>query len=219
MTAKTSKLAVASLVCGIVGFLCLPALAGLALGVAALVAIGRSKGQLRGQALAICGICLSGFMIMIAIPVGAGLLLPALARAKARAQQLNSPMFRPPMANPGMSRARADADMAYCVNNLKQICLAARAYSRDHQNTFPSDFLSLSNYLSTPQLLVCRADKKHTRVSTWAEFDPLAHLSYECLKPGIAESNAIDEVIFRCPIHDSVGMGDASVHGGLGRPR
>jgi hypothetical protein len=118
-----------------------------------------------------------------------------------------------------LSRAKDEGERVYCINNLKQICLAARMYSSDHQNTFPPDFLTMSNYLASPKILVCRSDKKHARVSTWAEFDPSNNLSYEYLKPGIAESNALNEVIFRCPIHNNVGLGDGSVHRGLGRPR
>jgi hypothetical protein len=216
---KTSRLAIASLVCGGLGFLCLPALAGVVLGIVALLKINRSKGQLRGQALAICGICLSAFMLLTAVPIGAALLLPALAKAKARSQQFNSQRNAPPMINSGLSRAKDEAERVYCVNNLKQICLAARMYSGDNQNTLPPDFLSMSNYLGSPKILVCRADRKHTTVSTWAEFDPSNNLTYEYLKPGLAESNALSEVIFRCPIHNNVGLGDGSVQQGLRKPR
>jgi hypothetical protein len=48
-----------------------------------------------------------------ATAVGAGMLLPALAKAKARAQSINS------------------------VNNLKQLGLAARMYANDHKDKFP----------------------------------------------------------------------------------
>jgi len=56
---KTSRLAIAALVCGLLGFLVLPALAGLLLGVMALIKISKSQGVLRGQGLAIVGIVLS----------------------------------------------------------------------------------------------------------------------------------------------------------------
>ena len=69
----------------------------------------------------------------------------------------------------------------------------------------------MSNELNTPRILVCPADTKHPKVSTWAEFDPRRNLTYEYLKPGIAESNAMSEVIFRCPIHNNIGLGDGSV--------
>jgi len=212
--ARTSGLAIASLICGTLGFLCLPGLAGVVLGIIALLKINKSQGRLRGQGLAIGGICLSAFMLLAAVPIGAAVMLPALAKAKGRAQQFNRPG-----ASARSSHARGEAGAVYCVNNLKQMCLAARMYSSDHQNTFPPDVLSMSNYLGSPKLLVCRADKNHTAASAWAEFDPANNLTYEYLKPGIEESNALPEVIFRCPIHNNVGLGDGSVHQGLGRPR
>jgi len=97
-------------------------------------------------------------------------------------------------------------------NNLKQIGLGARIYANDHSDSFPPDFLSMSNELNLPKILVCPGDTQHTQASSWAEFDAKNHLTYEYLKPGIAESNALNQVIFRCPIHNTVGMGDGSVH-------
>jgi len=191
---KTSGLAIASLVCGVMGFLCLPALAGLVLGLVSLVKINKSKGQLGGMGLAIAGICVSAMMLFVSIPVGAGLFLPALAKAKAKAQRIN------------------------CVSTLRSIGFAARRYSGDNKEIFPPDFLSMSNELNTPKILVCPADTKHTRAETWAGFDPRNNLTYEYLKPGIAESNAQHEVIFRCPIHNNVCLGDGSVQQ-LPRPR
>ncbi len=185
---NTSGWAIASLVCGVLGFLCLPALAGVALGIVALVKIDRSRGQLRGRGLAIAGICVSGLML-IAIVLSA-MLLPALSRAKARAMEIN------------------------CVSNLKQIDLAARIYASDHQEVFPPDFLSMSNELTTPKVLVCPADSKHSRAATWAEFDPRRNVTYEYLQPGIAERDALKRIVFRCPIHDNVGLGDGSVRRG-----
>ena len=187
---KTSGLAIASLVCGVFGFLCLPALAGVVLGIMALLKINKSRGQLGGQGLAIAGLCVSGLMLILIVP--AGLLLPALARAKAKASEIN------------------------CVSNLKQIGLGARLYSGDNKETFPPDFLSMSNELNTPKILVCNADTKHTKALNWAAFDPRQNVTYEYLKPGIAESNAMNQVIFRCPIHNNVGLGDGSVQ--MGRP-
>lgn len=192
-TVKTSRLAIASLVCGILGFLFLPALAGVALGIAALVAVNQSRGRLRGQGLAIAGLCVSGMMLFAIVP--AAMLLPALSKAKGKAMQIN------------------------CINNLKQICLGARMGADDHQDVFPADFLSLSNYCNNPKILVCPADSNRRAAATWAEFDPRENVTYEYLKPGIAVSEAMNEVMFRCPIHDNVGMGDGSVQQRRKRPR
>jgi hypothetical protein len=67
-TVKTSRMAIASLICGILGFLCFPAVAGLVLGIIALVLIGRSEGRLKGKGIAIAGIVVSCLMLMVAIP-------------------------------------------------------------------------------------------------------------------------------------------------------
>jgi hypothetical protein len=188
---RTSRLAIASLICGLLGFACLPALASVILGIMSLVKISHSKGQLGGKGLAIGGICISALMLVLLLP--AGMLLPALAKAKDKAQRIN------------------------CISNLKQIALGARIYSTDNKDTFPPDFLTMSNELNSPKILVCPSDTKHTRATNWADFDPRKNLTYEYLRPGIAESNAMGEVIFRCPIHNNLGLGDGSVQ--QGRPR
>ena len=178
--AKTSRLAVTALVCGILGFLCLPAVAGLVLGIVALVKISQSRGQLRGRGLAIAGVCISAFMLVAIIPAG-------LSQAKKKAMQIN------------------------CLKNLEAIGLCARMYFNDNKDTFPPDFLSMSNELNSPKILVCPGDTQHTKASSWAAFVAKNNLTYEYLKPGIAASNAANEMIFRCPIHKIVVLGDGSV--------
>jgi type II secretory pathway pseudopilin PulG len=107
--AKLSALAVLSLVLGVLGCTGIGALAGLVCGLVALVRINRSGGRLTGRGLAIAGLLVSALMV----PISAGLLLPALAKAKSQAQTTAS------------------------VNHLKQLGLAARMYSTDHADSFP----------------------------------------------------------------------------------
>src|SRR5688572_5443988 len=85
--AKTSGMAIASLVCGSLGLFCggLTAVIGIILGIVSLVRINRSEGRLGGQGMAIAGLCVSGVIGLI-MPA---LLLPALVKAKARAQTIN----------------------------------------------------------------------------------------------------------------------------------
>jgi prepilin-type processing-associated H-X9-DG protein len=106
-------MAIASLILGALGFCGITGLIGLILGIVALGQIARSQGRLSGRGLAIAGICLSAFMMFASIPFMAALTLPALARAKERAQTIN------------------------CVNNMKQLALAVRIYSSDNNGQFP----------------------------------------------------------------------------------
>jgi prepilin-type processing-associated H-X9-DG protein len=112
---KTSVLAIASLVLGILG-LCsfgLTALLGLILGVVSMVRINRSNGALKGSGVALAGTVVSGVFLLM-LPVFAGLLLPALAKAKSKATAIR------------------------CMNSMRQLGLAARLYADDNQERFPS---------------------------------------------------------------------------------
>jgi len=183
---KTSRLAIASLVCGVLGFLCLPALVGLILGSRALTQIKKSQGQLRGRGLAITGLSLSGFMLLVACPA---LTLSVMAIGQAKVEQIN------------------------CLHQIRSIGLAMRLYSNDNNDVLPLDFLSLSNELSVPKILICPSDTQHTKATNWADFDPRRNVSYEFLHPGIAESNLLTApqmILLRCPIHDNVCLGDGS---------
>lgn len=112
--APTSGFAITSLVLGILGLVTcgITALPGLILGIVGLNKINKSQGRLSGSGLAIAGICVSGVFLLLA-PVGAGMLLPALAKAKAKAQGI------------------------VCVSNLKQLNLGLIMYAGDNNETFP----------------------------------------------------------------------------------
>jgi prepilin-type processing-associated H-X9-DG protein len=142
--APTSGLAIASLVCGVLGCLGITALVGLVLGLVALVKINKSQGRLGGKGLAITGICVSGVMMFVALPVLAGLTLPALAKAKSRAQTVQ------------------------CVNNLKQLCLATIMYANDNKDTLPTaakwgDLIQTN--LGSPAPFHCAGDPSGQRSS------------------------------------------------------
>jgi len=105
------------------------------------------------------------------------------------------------------------------VSNLKQVALAARIYYNDHGDKFPPDFLSMSNELTTPLILVCPSDKGHTKAQNWDGFST-SNVSYEFLLPSADEKKLAPETpVFQCPIHGSTAMGDGSVRTSLRRNR
>jgi hypothetical protein len=111
---KTSGMAIASLVLGILSPLTcsVSALVGVVLGPVAMGEIQKSKGQLRGNGIALAGTIISG-AFLLAIPVFAALLLPAFANAKGKAQTIT------------------------CVNHLKTLSASTQIYESRNQNQFP----------------------------------------------------------------------------------
>lgn len=112
---KTSGLAIASLVLGCIGFVTCgaTALIGLPLGIVAIIKVKNSQGRLTGWGLALAGTIVSAVALLL-LPIFAAMLLPALAKAKSKAQSIN------------------------CVNNVKQLNLGVLLYADGNNGKFPA---------------------------------------------------------------------------------
>jgi len=111
---KTSGLAIASLVLGIVGpcTVGLGSIMGIILGIVGLVKIGKSAGAKGGRGLAIAGIVVSAAGLLV-LPLLAGILLPAVFGALETAKSARS------------------------ANNVRQLCMAAHQYAASHRQQLP----------------------------------------------------------------------------------
>jgi hypothetical protein len=129
------------------------------------------------------------------------------------------PLFRP-------SRVHAYAPRIQCVNNLKEVGLAYRMWSDDHNDMYPMRVLTnqagvllfadatngfryfqvMSNELDTPKVLVCPADKRIAATNFTTDLSG-AHLSYfigleaDQLRPGGLLSGDRNIVNGRKPIN------------------
>ena len=111
-------------------------------------------------------------VVIAIIAILAGLLLPALARAKSKAHRTE------------------------CINNLKQIGIGLRMWANDNDGKFPwavevddggssmtppewvDHFRSCSNELSTPRILVCPSDSAKTVLDDWRFLAGADNVSY-----------------------------------------
>lgn len=123
-------------------------------------------GALRRGARAVMQVLL----VFTLLAVLAGMLLPALAKAKAKAQRISS------------------------VNNLKQIALAARIFAADNQDRLPNTFEEMMDVLVTPRVLIDpETAERYTYVGAGkSEADPFGILAYSSAKHGRREVAFVD---------------------------
>ena len=146
----------------------------------------------------------------------AGQLTTEVARLE-KLQAENENLRKQPVASAGLTpeelaplaEAREKALSIACVNNLKQIGLASKMWALDNKDIYPPNFLSISNELSTPKILVCAADTNRVAATSFAAYTD-ANCSYELLAPSASDLEP-NRVLTRCPIHGHVGLCDGSV--------
>lgn len=105
--------------------------------------------------------------------------------------------------------AKEKAERIKCVNNLKQIGLAARIWAGDNKGIYPSNFVCMSNELSTWIILQCPGDKSRN-VSSWDDV-AAGNISYIMDAAGLPESINPQVVFVECPIHHNICLMDGSV--------
>jgi hypothetical protein len=112
---KTSGMAIASLVLGVLGVFTwgATALVGLILGIIALIKIRQSKGALSGGGIALAGTIVSGVCLLATATILAVIVLPRLSEAKQVANTI------------------------LCANNMRTLNMAIHLYSNGHNGQFP----------------------------------------------------------------------------------
>jgi len=210
--APATGLATVSLLLGILGITCLgiTAIPAIICGHIALSRTRRSPATYGGFGMALAGLIMGyiGLFMLLILPA---MLLPALAKAKSRAQAIN------------------------CTNNMKQLGLAFKIWAIDNEDQFPFNvstnkggtlefasqgpdgvdpkaylhLMVMSNELSTPKILVCPGDSK-TAASDFSELKP-ENVSYQIMSgTNLTEANP-SAVLAMCPVHGHVLTVDGAV--------
>jgi hypothetical protein len=140
------------------------------------------------------------------------------------------------MLLPALARAKDKAQRIQCANNMKQIGLAFRVWAIDHDGNYPFNvstnkggtmelsapgidgldsnsariFQVMSNELSTPKVLICPADSKRQPALDFQSLQP-ANVSYRVRSGTNVNETNPEEVLALCPIHNNVLLSDGSV--------
>ncbi len=122
-----------------------------------------------------------------------------LAALRAQNQQLREELKTqgklPPKPEEDFFATAAErASRIKCINNIKQVGLAARIWANDHGDRLPVDYDTMKAELVTDKVTFCPKD---------------GITRYEILSPGISEMQP-QIVYVRCSLHNNVGMVDGS---------
>lgn len=107
----------------------------------------------------------------------------------------------------GISALKQHNELVNCGNQMQSILLeAAMLWPDDHDGHLPTNFISMSNELIIPQILVCPADRSRHPAASWSTFSA-DNCSYEIVTPGLSKSDT-NRVFLRCKIHGYTGYAD-----------
>jgi len=117
--AKSSGMAIASMICGILGLLFwLPCIPAVILGHLALSAIKKSAGALTGSGMAITGL-VTGYLAIAIVPILFALAVPAFTMVQQKALQMK------------------------VVTNARQLVLGMKQYALEHEGKYPPSIEAL----------------------------------------------------------------------------
>ncbi len=101
-----------------------------------------------------------------------------------------------------------------CASAITSICLAAHLWADDHGGLMPTNFVCMSNEISTPSILSC-VPTRRLHSGNWADFGP-ENCTYEILAPGMRVSDT-NTAFLRCTVHGHLGFSDCTVYDGVRR--
>lgn len=156
-------MAIAALVCGILGVVtCFPifGIVGLVLGIVAVVKAGNRPSEYGGKGMAIAGICTGGVSLLIVVPLMLAITLPSLARARELAKR------------------------SVCAANMQHIATALLTYANDNREQFPPNLdILVTKGTLTPKHLLCpsapQANYVYTVAGLTADAPPKTVVLYE----------------------------------------
>ncbi len=185
---ERNGLAVASLILGVAGLVCLGPIAGIPALLLGIIALSRSKrqpGQGTNNGFAIAGIAL-GVASFVFVFILAGIFLPTWAKVRDRARSVQ------------------------CMSNLKQLGVGTLIYANDHGGAFPDDLTQLRGMGFEPRVLWCPSDTTKSPATSWDDLTS-DNISYSWQGAGFRDDRYPQRIIAYCPIHGHVLQTDGAV--------